>query len=274
VKRVERTLGSRIGDYWLNPFAIVVVIFLLAPVFVVIPMSFSDSNYLEFPPRVWSLRWYHAYFDSREWMAATRTSLLAAFSTVLLATPIGFFAAYAIRNMAGRAGGILFGLLLLPQVAPVILLAIGVFFLYIRLHLVNSLIGIVLAHTALAVPFVVTTVSAGLKRFDFRLDQAARSLGASRLRAIRDVMLPQIRLSLIAGAIFAFVTSLDEVVVSLFIAGGDNTVLTRKMFLALRDQVDPTIAAISTLLIIVSVVVVGVFMIVSQRNVRRHNDNA
>jgi putative spermidine/putrescine transport system permease protein len=149
-----------------------------------------------------------------------------------------------------------------------------VFFLYIRLHLVNSLIGIVLAHTALAIPFVVTTVSAGLKRFDFSLDQAARSLGASRFRAIRDVMLPQIRLSLFAGAIFAFVTSLDEVVVSLFIAGGDNTVLTRKMFLALRDQVDPTIAAISTLLIIVSVVAVGVFMIVGQRDTRRHDGKA
>lgn len=262
-----------IGNLWLTPFAILVVLFLLAPVFVVIPMSFSDSNYLQFPPQVWSLRWYHSYFDSAEWMAATRTSLLAASCTVLLATPIGFLSAYAIRNMRGKAAAVLFGFLLLPQVVPVILLAIGVFFIYIRLRIVDSFLGIVLAHTALAVPFVVTTVSAGLKRFDFSLDQAARSLGASRFRAIFDVMLPQIRLSLFAGAIFAFVTSLDEVVVNLFIAGGDNTVLTRKMFLALRDQVDPTIAAISTLLIVVSVIAVGVFMLAVQRDNRRRGGN-
>ncbi len=252
---------------WLTPFAILVIVFLLAPVFVVIPMSFSGSNYLEFPPKIWSLRWYHAYFASPEWMAATRVSLMAAASTVVLATPIGFFAALWVVTSKSRMAGAVFAFLLLPQIAPVILVAIGVFFLYIRLRLVDTFLGVVLAHTALAIPFVVTTIAAALRKYDFALDQAARSLGASRMRAIVDVMLPQIRLSLLAGAIFAFVTSFDEVVVGLFVAGGDNTVLTRKMFLALRDQIDPTIAAISTMLILISVAAVAVFMVFS-----RHDD--
>jgi putative spermidine/putrescine transport system permease protein len=267
---VRRRIDGR--RWWLALVAGLVILFLLAPVFVVVPMSFSDANYLEFPPHTWSLRWYRAFFQSSEWMAAARTSLSAAACTVLLATPIGFLAAYAIRHLRAGIGNLVYGILLLPQVAPVILLAIGVFFLYIRLHLVDSFAGIVIAHTALAVPFVVTTVAAGLKGFDRNLDFAARSLGATRTRAVIDVLLPQIRLSLIAGAVFAFVTSLDEVVIGLFIAGGSNTVLTRKMFLALRDQIDPTIAAISTLLITVSAIAVGIFTLVSQRDARRQRN--
>jgi putative spermidine/putrescine transport system permease protein len=268
--RNPRRAAQPPGDaLWLTPFAVLVIFFVLAPVFVVIPMSFSDSNYLEFPPHVWSFRWYRAYFASSEWIAATKVSLAAAASTVILATPIGFLAALAIRTTKGRTAAALFAFLLLPQIAPVILVAIGVFFLYIRLRLVDSFIGIVLAHTALAIPFVITTIGAALQKFDFTLDQAARSLGASRFRAVIDVMIPQIRLSLLAGAIFSFVTSFDEVVVGLFIAGGDNTVLTHKMFLALRDQIDPTIAAISTLMIAISVISVAIFMVLNRRNERR-----
>ncbi len=253
-------LGACVGRHWLAVVALLVIAFLLLPIAIVIPMSFSNSNYLEFPPRVWSVRWYQAFFQSQEWMAAARTSLLAAASTVVISVPIGFLAAYSLRNSSSRIAKAAFAFLLMPQVVPVILLAIGVFFLYIRLKLVNSFVGIVIAHVAIAVPFVVTTISAGLKGFDVNQEHAARSLGASRLRAIADVILPQISLSLVAAAVFAFITSLDEVVIGLFIAGGENTVLTRKMFLALRDQVDPTIAAISTILIVTSVLAVTAFM--------------
>lgn len=263
-----RTLVDFAGRWWLAAFAGLVLVFLLTPVFIVVPMSFSGANYLEFPPRIWSTRWYEAYFSSREWMAATRTSLSVALCTVIIATPAGFLAAYAIRHSKARPAALLYGVLLLPQVVPVILLAIGVFFLYIRLKLVDSFIGIVVAHAALAIPFVVTTVAAGLKNFDPAQERAARNLGATRTRAVIDIVLPQLKLPILAGAIFAFVTSLDEVLIGLFIAGGRNTVLTRKMFLALRDQVDPTIAAISTLLIGLSIVAVGVFMVVSQREAR------
>jgi putative spermidine/putrescine transport system permease protein len=260
-------LSSTLRRWWLAPLATIVLLFLLTPVFIVIPMSFSASNYLSFPPDEWSMRWYRTYFSSPEWMAATRTSLSAAGCTVVLSLPIGFFAAYFLMTARKRAAAWMFGFLLLPQIVPVILLAIGIFFLYIWLGLVNSFVGIVLAHTALAIPFVVTTIGAGLKQFDRTLEFAAQSLGATRLRAIRDVILPQIRLPLLAAAVFAFVTSLDEVVIGLFVAGGDNTVLTRKMFLALRDQVDPTIAAISTQLILISLFAVAVFLIIGRSGV-------
>ncbi|WP_321573492.1 ABC transporter permease, partial [Geminicoccus flavidas] len=245
-----------------------VLLFLLVPVFIVVPMSFSDATYLEFPPRAWSLRWYEAYFGSLEWMAATRTSFAAALCTVVLATPIGFAAAYCVDKLEGRGRAMLMAVLLSPQLMPVILLAIGVFFLYIRLGLVDSFAGVVLAHVALAIPFVVTTVAAGLSRFDRNLENAARSLGASRLRAIVDVVLPQVKMSVMAGALFAFVSSLDEVVIGLLVAGGPNTVLTRMMFMSLRDQVDPTIAAISTLLIGISLVAVALFLVMERAAAR------
>ncbi len=188
---------------------------------------------------------------------------------MLLATPIGFLSAYAIRNMRGKAAGALFGFLLLPQVAPVILLAIGVFFLYIRLRLVDSFLGIVLAHTALAVPFVVTTVSAGLKRFDFSLDQAARSPRCFALQGDPGRHI---------AADPAFPLRRGDLRLRNIARRDRRQPVHRrrrqhradaKMFLALRDQVDPTIAAISTLLIVVSVIAVGVFMIAVQRDNRR-----
>lgn len=262
------TAGAYIPGWrrsWLYALLLLVLFFLLAPVLVVVPMSFSSSNYLQFPPQEWSLRWYLAFFGSIEWLRATRASLIAACSTTLVATPVGVAAAAAIARSRAAVAQALNAVFLLPQVVPVIILGIGVFFLYIRLGLVNSMPGIVLAHAALALPFVVVTVLAGLKSFDRNQALAAESLGAHPVRAFFDVTLPQIRPSVIAGALFAFVTSLDEVVISLFIAGGDNTLLTRRMFLALRDQLDPTIAAISSILITLSVLGVLVFLLWDSR---------
>ena len=132
------------------------------------------------------------------------------------------------------------------------LIAIGVFYVYVKLKLVNSLLGIVLAHSVLAVPLVVMVVTAALKSYDMNQERVARSLGASRLRAFVTVTLPQIRFSLVSAALLAFLTSFDEVILALFIAGGSNSTLTRNMFNALRDQIDPTIAAISTVMIVVT----------------------
>lgn len=237
---------------WLYVLVAAVLVFLIAPVFIVVPISFSASEYMEFPPSEWSLRWYEHFFGTLEWMRAARVSFTAAILTVLIATPLGIAAAYALHVSKVRFARALQVALLLPQMVPVILIGIGVFYLYIQLGLVNSMTGIVLAHTLLALPFVVVTVLSGLQTYDMTQERVARSLGASWPKAFFLITLPQIRLSVISGALFAFITSLDEVVIGLFIAGGENTVLTRKMFLALRDQVDPTIAAISSLLIVVS----------------------
>lgn len=254
-------------------FAWLVLAFLLIPVFVVVPMSFSASNYLQFPPSEWSLRWYQAFFGSFEWMRAAKNSLIVAIATVLIATPIGFLAAYKLHRTEGWPHALLFGWLLGPQLMPVILLSIGVFFLYIRLNLVDTFAGIVLADVALAVPFVLTTCMAGLARVDHHLEFAARSLGASKIRAIIDVVIPQMKISLFAGALFAFVSALDEVVIGLLIAGGDRTILTRQMFMSLREQIDPTIAAVSSLLIMISLIAVAMFVVTQHNAIRRTTNN-
>jgi putative spermidine/putrescine transport system permease protein len=156
--------------------------------------------------------------------------------------------------------------ILLPMIVPGMLIAIGIFYVYIRLRLVNAMLGIVIAHSVLAIPFVIVTVLSALRSFDLRQELVARSLGAPRLAAFGRVTLPQIRPAVISAALFAFIISLDEVIVSLFIAGGNNIVLTRRMFVALRDALDPTIAAISTFFIIVSLVVLGSIALVSRKH--------
>lgn len=260
------THGQRL---WLYIFCGLIMLFLVLPSVIVIPMSFSDSKYLEFPPENWSLRWYEEYITSVEWMDATRVSFSAAFLTLLVATPIGTAAAYGLHVSRTRFSGIINGILLTPIMVPVILIAIGTFFLYARLGLNNTLIGLVMAHTMMAIPFVLITVSAGLKSYDMNQEMVARSLGASRLRAFMTVTLPQIKFSVISGALFAFIISLDEVIIALFISGGENATLTRRMFNALRDQIDPTIAAISSLLIFMSILLLGLTQILGKKQETR-----
>ena len=247
---------------WLAVIGIAVLFFLILPTLIVIPMSFSDAAYLEFPPKEWSFRWYREYFGSIEWMAATRTSLLAATLTTLIATPLGALAAYGLHCSSAQIRNAAQNIVLMPIVVPVILIAVGVFHLYAKLGLNYTLAGIVIAHVALALPFVIITVLSGLKSYDFNQELAARSMGASRPRAMMDITLPQVKFSVQAGAFLAFITSLDEVVVAMLISGGDNATITRRMFNALRDQIEPTVAAISTCLIAISLLaLIGIQLI-------------
>ena len=256
--RAATTTGiTHLHRLWLYGIAGLVILFLVTPTLLVIPMSFSASRYLEFPPPAWSLRWYRAYFDSVEWREATTVSFYAAIGTMIVSTAFGTASAYGIHHARGAASRFAQIALALPIMIPVILIAVGVFIFFAQVALNNTLTGLILAHSALAIPLVVISVSAGLRSFDSNQERVARSLGAHRLRAFLTVTLPQIRYSVVSGALLAFVTSLDEVVISLFIAGGDRATLTRRMFLALRDEIDPTIAAISTLLIVVSIILMG-----------------
>ena len=177
--------------------------------------------------------------------------------TTIVATPIGVAAAYALNSGALRFAGLINAVLTASLIIPVILIGIGTFFLYARLGLNNTMTGLVLAHTVQALPLVVLTVLSGFRSYDMNQERVARSLGAGRLAAFWQVTVPQIRFSIVSGALFAFITSFDEVVVSLFISGGETTTLTRRMFSALRDQIDPTIAAISTCLIVLSVLLLS-----------------
>jgi putative spermidine/putrescine transport system permease protein len=232
--------------------AALVLAFLTLPTLIVVPMSFSGSQYLEFPPREWSLRWYQSYLGSASWMQATRTSFAAGALTTLVSTPLALMAAYGLNVLRGRWAAIIYAVLVTPIIVPVILVGIAIFYAYVRLNLVNSLIGIVLAHSILAIPVALMVIASALKSYDMSQEMAARSLGASRPRAFLTVTLPQIRFAVITGAILAFLTSFDEIIVAMFVSGGANSTLTRNMFVSLRDQIDPTIAAISTVMILIT----------------------
>ncbi len=238
---------------WLYGLCALIFTFLIVPCVLIVPMSFSASNYLEFPPRAWSLRWYREFFGSSEWMEALWLSLKVATLSTLIATPVGTAAAYGLAHLPGRLPGPLRLTFLLPMIVPNILVAIGIFFVFARLGLNNSVTGLVLVGVMLALPFVLVTVASGLHSFDENLERAARSLGATRLTAFMTVTVPQIRSSIAAGALFAFVTAFDEVVIALFISGGATSTLPRRMFANIRDQVDPLVAAVSSVLIVVSI---------------------
>jgi putative spermidine/putrescine transport system permease protein len=245
---------------WLYVFSILVLFLLIVPSLVVIPMSFSGSQYLEFPPKTFSLRWYEAYFFSssdtglgfNDWMGATWTSVKVAVLTIFVATPIGTMAAYGLSNSSARVRGILFPIMISPMMVPIILVAIGLFYFFVQFKMVNSITGLVLGHSLVAMPLVLIIVLSALRNYDMNQEKVARSLGASRLRAFFEITLPQIKFSIISACLISFLTSFDEVIISLFVSGGDNSTITRAMFLALRDQIDPTIAAISTVLIVIS----------------------
>jgi putative spermidine/putrescine transport system permease protein len=253
------------GRLWLYALAALAILFLVIPTFIVIPMSFSDSQYLEFPPTRWSLRWYEHYVDSPDWMLATRTSLEVAVLTMVVATPIGVLAAYALHTARVAFVRLAFVLLLTPMIVPLVLAAIGAFYVYVKLDLLYTVTGLVLAHTVLALPLVVIVVGSALKSFDMAQEDAARSLGAPRWKAFLTVTLPQIRFAVVTAALLSFLTSFDEVVVAMFISGGDNPTLTRNMFNALRDQIDPTIAAISTIMIFITIAVMILAQIFGSR---------
>ena len=256
VSDTQIKLRSRL---WLYVISSIILFLLIVPSLIVIPMSFSDSQYLEFPPKNLSLRWYENYFFSwkvengfNDWMAATRTSLLVAVLTIFVATPIGTLAAYGLANSSARVRSILFPIMISPMMVPIILVAIGLFYFYVQFNMVNSIPGLVLGHSLVAMPLVLIIVLSALKNYDMNQEKVARSLGASRSRAFIEITLPQIKFSLVSAGLISFLTSFDEIIISLFVAGGDNSTITRSMFLALRDQIDPTIAAISTILIIIS----------------------
>ena len=237
---------------WLYIAGALALIFLVVPTIIVVPMSFSASQFLEFPPQHWSLRWYESYVSSAAWMHSTATSLKVAALTSIVATTFGTLAAYGLTVCGIRWARSVIMLLLTPIMVPVILIAIGVFYIYVKLKLLNTLIGLVLADSMLAIPLVLLVTTAALSSYDMSQEMVARSLGASRPKAFLTVTLPQIRFAVLTAAVLSFLTGFDEVVIALFISGGANATLTRNMFNALRDQIDPTIAAISTVMIGVS----------------------
>jgi ABC-type spermidine/putrescine transport system permease subunit II len=211
---------------------------------------------MSLPPQGLSLRWYHVYLDSPTWWSATLRSLGVATVTATFATILGVGAAFVLvrQRVPGRAA--IMGLILAPLILPRIITAVGLFYLFARIGLVGTDLGLVLGHTSLAVPSVVVTVIAVIRGYDVRQDQAAWSLGANRWKAFYYVTLPQIRPGLLAAFLFAFVTSFDDLTVSLFISGGSSATLPKQMWNDLLLQVNPTLAAVSTVVMVIATVLI------------------
>lgn len=229
-----------------------VLLFLLAPILAILPLSFSASDILRLPPEGWSLRWYAALLSSERWLLAARNSLLVAGATTLLGTVLGTLAALGLHFGRFPGRGAVLALLAAPVVIPSIVTAAALFLAYSAVGLAGTLVGLVLAHTVISVPFVVLAVLASLRGFDPALLRAAASLGAPPAAAFRRVVLPLIAPGVAAGAVFAFATSFDEFILTLFLAGPGQFTLPRQIYAAVRDVWDPTICAAAVLLFLAS----------------------
>jgi len=245
-------------------------VWLLAPMLVVVPMSFTDRRSLSFPPEGWSLQWYRNFFSEPQWYEALLTSLEIAVLVTVVATFLGTAAAFALVRGHFPAKAAVNALLLAPLVVPVVIVAIAVFAAYLRWQLSGTVRGFVLAHTALAIPFVIITVTASLRTFDRRLELAAQNLGANPLTTFRRVTLPLILPGVLSGALFAFITSFDEVVVALFIQSPDVRTLPVQMFTSVTREVDPTIAAASTMILVLTTALLTMFALARRQEEHVH----
>jgi mannopine transport system permease protein len=244
-----------LGAWSLQVYVWLVVAFIMVPTLIIVPMSFSPVDYLQFPPQGFTLRWYDEFYADPQWQRALVLSLKVAALTMVCSVLIGTMASYAIvRGVAWfRTTTQLF--VIAPIIAPHIAVAVACYLFYQRLDAVGTLAGFVAAHTVLALPFVIFTVSAALSRIDPDLESAAMSCGASRLQAFFGVTLPLIMPGLLSGALFAFIISFDEPVVSFFVSSVRQRTLPRRMFEDIEQNLTPVIPAIATLLTLLSIAV-------------------
>jgi putative spermidine/putrescine transport system permease protein len=262
------TTSERLMRVAVVAFAVLVLLFLIAPLFVIVPLSFSKDPFFTLPVREYSLRWYEDFFGNARWMNAIANSAIAAVLTTILATTLGTLAALGISRPEFPARRLIMALLITPMIVPIVIVAVGSYLFFGQFGLTNTRTGLVLAHTALATPFVVITVTATLSTYDTNLTRAALSLGASPSSAFFRVTLPNIMPGVVSGAIFAFATSFDEVVVALFMTAAEQRTLPVQMFSGIRDQINPTIMAAATLLLVVSITLFATLAFLTRRRAR------
>lgn len=234
-----------------------VLFFLLLPTLIVIPMSLSETNYIDFPPRGLTVKWYSAYFNDPDWMAATWFSLKIALATTVAATATGTMAALAIVRGCLPFKSALQAFALGPMIVPHIILGVALYLTFSPMQLTGSFVGFLVAHTVLATPYVIITVTASLQRFDPTLELAALNCGANRLQAFFLIVLPNIAPGVAAAAVFAFLASFDEATVAFFISDTGGKSIGRKMFEDIDFNLTPVIAAVSTVLVAVSLLLMG-----------------
>ena len=241
------------------------VFYLLAPTLVIIPMSFTEASILSFPPQGFSLQWYEEMFTDRQWSSGMVNSLQVAVLTTILATVLGTLAALGLTRGRFPGRSLVNGFVLTPLIVPVVIIAIGMFSVFVQWRIAGSLLGLVVAHTALAMPFVIVNVGASLRTMDRNLELAAANLGADPRRTFTRITLPIILPGVVAGAIFAFITSWDEVVVAIFMTSARFRTLPVEMWEQVRQVVDPTVAAVATTLLVVTTALLLLLLVVRRQ---------
>ncbi|TGG94005.1 ABC transporter permease [Natronospirillum operosum] len=270
--------AGKLERFWYYAFRFLcclVFFFLIAPILIMVPLSFNAQPYFTFTtemltlnPEGFSLRWYEQLFSSSQWMRSIRNSVFIGIFSTLIATTLGTLAALGLSRSEMPYKGLIMGLLISPMIVPLIISAAGMFFFYSSINLAGTFPGVILAHAVLGTPFVVITVTATLVGFDNSLTKAAANLGADPITIFRRVQMPLILPGVISGALFAFITSFDEIVIVLFLAGVEQRTIPREMWSGIREQISPTILAVASLLVAISIALLTTLELLRRRSER------
>ncbi len=272
---LHATHSERAWYYTFRTLCVLIFIFLVGPIFVIIPLSFNELPYFTFTPEMlafdpagYSTKWYQEFFTEDSWQRAVQNSFLIAVFATLISTFLGTLAALGLSRPEMPFRKTIMALLISPMIVPLIISAAGMYFFYARIGLASTHVGVILAHAALGIPFVIITVTATLVGFDHSLTRAAASLGSSPTRTFFVVIVPLILPGVISGALLAFITSFDEVVVVLFVGSVEQRTIPWKMFSGIREEIRPTILAVATLLVVVSIILLTMVELLRRRSER------
>lgn len=272
------TYAGKLETFWYYGFRVIcgmIFFFLIAPLVVIVPLSFNAVPFFNFTekmlaldPEGYSLKWYKDFFTNLNWQGAVKNSFVIAIFSTLISTTLGTIAALGLSRSEMPYKSVVMGILISPMIVPLIITAAGMYFFYTDIGLASTHLGIILAHAALATPFVVITVTATLVGFDHSLTRAAATLGANPVTTFFKVIVPLILPGVISGALFAFVTSFDEVVIVKFVGSYQQRTIPWAMFSGIREQISPTILAVATLLVIFSILMLTTVELLRRRNER------
>lgn len=244
-----------------------VLLFLIVPILVTVPLSFNSEPFFTYPMPGFSLRWYAELLTDR-WQGSLRNSIFVAVSVTLLSTVLGTLAALGLSRPNFPLRGAVMSLAITPMVVPVVITSVAIYFYYAEIGLLNSYSGLILAHTTLATPYVIIAITATLTAFDHSLSKAGAGLGASPVTVFFKIILPLILPGVASGALFAFITSFDDLVIALFVAGPEQRTLPKVMFSGMREEMSPTIVAAGTVLTLFCMVVLGIVELLRRRSER------
>lgn len=254
----------------LGTYFTALVLFLILPLLFLVPISLTDSQFLEFPPQTLSIRWYRAFFEDPTWVASALLSFRVGLGAMAISLVVGTLAAIALVRAEFLGKTVLTAIFIAPLILPTVILALALYIVFLRYRLVDNIWALTLAHAVIAIPYVVMLISASLRRFDITIERAAQVLGAGPIRAFLLVTLPYLVPSMFAAGILAFFASFDELIVTLFVSGGAQTLPVR-IWNDLALKIDPTVPAVAVMLTAVSIVGMAIGELVRRRNDRRYH---